>query len=116
MSTKHRFTTTVLLILSLAAATPPGASAKPMPADSETVANPPLAAVYSFQDKTMVPTDRAVTAALHAPAPIALAATTGKGFDWGDAIIGMAGGLAIATLGFGGALVLSQNRARRTAA
>ena len=37
-----------------------------------------------------------------------------SGFDWGDAGIGAAGGLAISMLGLGGALVItSQRRTRR---
>jgi hypothetical protein len=35
-------------------------------------------------------------------------------FDWGDAGIGAAGGIALSMVGFGGALAVSQNRARRT--
>ena len=38
----------------------------------------------------------------------------GGGFDWGDAGIGAAGGLALAMLGLAGALTLSQRRARRS--
>ena len=36
------------------------------------------------------------------------------GFAWGDAGIGAAGGLAIAMLGVGGGIALSQRRSRRT--
>lgn len=35
------------------------------------------------------------------------------GFDWGDAGIGAAGGLALSMLGLGGALVVSQRRTRQ---
>jgi hypothetical protein len=35
------------------------------------------------------------------------------GFDWGDAGIGAAGGLALAMLGIGGGLVISRQRPRR---
>src|SRR5450755_2293398 len=38
------------------------------------------------------------------------------GFDWGDAGIGAAAGIALAFLGLGGALLISQRRARRTRA
>jgi len=38
------------------------------------------------------------------------------GFDWGDAGIGAAGGLALATLGIGGGLAISQRRERRSGA
>ena len=37
-----------------------------------------------------------------------------SGFDWGDAGIGAAGGLALAMLGVGGGLVISHQRSRRT--
>jgi hypothetical protein len=37
-----------------------------------------------------------------------------SGFDWGDAGIGAAGGIALAMIGLGGALAASRNRARRT--
>ena len=35
------------------------------------------------------------------------------GFDWGDAGIGAAGGLALAMVGLGGVVAVSQGRARR---
>jgi hypothetical protein len=37
-----------------------------------------------------------------------------SGFDWGDAGIGAAGGIALSMIGLGGGLAVSQNRARRT--
>jgi hypothetical protein len=37
-----------------------------------------------------------------------------SGFDWGDAGIGAAGGLALAMVGLGGWVAVSQSRARRT--
>jgi hypothetical protein len=36
-----------------------------------------------------------------------------SGFDWGDAGIGAAGGLALAMLGLGGALAVSSQRRAR---
>jgi hypothetical protein len=41
--------------------------------------------------------------------------TPASGFDWGDAGIGAAGGLALATLGVGGAVVISHRRPRPAA-
>ena len=38
--------------------------------------------------------------------------TPNSGFDWGDAGIGAAGGLALAMLSLGGTLALSQRRTR----
>lgn len=45
--------------------------------------------------------------------PVVRITTPASGFDWGDAGIGAAGGLAIAMLGFGGGLVISSHRPRR---
>ena len=47
------------------------------------------------------------------PAQVVRITTPASGFDWGDAGVGAAGGLALAMLGVGGALVISQ-RPRRT--
>lgn len=44
--------------------------------------------------------------------PIVRVITPNSGFDWGDAGIGAAGGLALAMLGLGGTLALSQRRTR----
>jgi len=46
--------------------------------------------------------------------PVVRITTPASGFDWGDAGIGAAGGLALAILGLGGGLVISQHRPRRT--
>jgi hypothetical protein len=81
-------------------------------------ANPTSAAGYSRQDKSiMASASRSATAgiakATAPPAVVRLQAPAG-GFDWGDAGIGAAGGIALSMLGLGAALVVSQNRARRT--
>jgi hypothetical protein len=68
---------------------------------------------YARQDKQLIPSSSSQTPVNTAPAS-APAATSGSGFDWGDAGIGAAGGLAIAVVGIGGALGLSQRRTRRT--
>ncbi len=44
--------------------------------------------------------------------PIVRVVTPNSGFDWGDAGIGAAGGFALAMLGLGGTLALSQRRPR----
>jgi hypothetical protein len=36
------------------------------------------------------------------------------GFDWGDAGIGVAGGVALSMIGLAGALAVSQRRTRRS--
>ncbi len=46
--------------------------------------------------------------------PVVRIITPASGFDWGDAGIGAAGGLALAMLGFGVGLVISHHRPRRT--
>ena len=46
--------------------------------------------------------------------PVVRITTPASGFDWGDAGIGAAGGLALAMLGLGGGLVITHQRPRRT--
>jgi hypothetical protein len=46
--------------------------------------------------------------------PIVRITTPASGFDWGDAGIGAAGGLALAMLGVGGGLLITHQRPRRT--
>ena len=46
--------------------------------------------------------------------PVVRITSPASGFDWGDAGIGAAGGLAVAMLGLGGGLVISHQRPRRT--
>jgi hypothetical protein len=50
-----------------------------------------------------------------APATVVRFVARSSGFDWGDAGIGAAGGLALSMVGVGGALALSQHRTRHTA-
>jgi hypothetical protein len=151
----HRIPTTAAVILALAAAGAPTATARPAD-DPATPVNRAPAAVYSSPDKSMIPVtppatsgggvgraallgslaqqerqrvaalsayregqlatafDVAATAANKASAPQAVVRVHApqSGFDWGDAGIGAAGGLALAMLGLGGALVVSQ-RSRR---
>lgn len=45
--------------------------------------------------------------------PVVRITAPASGFDWGDAGIGVAAGLAIAMLGLGSGLVVSQHRPRR---
>jgi hypothetical protein len=157
MTITHRFGTGVVLALAVAAASAPGASARPADDPAITVNRAP-AAVYSRPDKSLIPTsppatsgvavgraapvrslaqqqrqrdaalsayregqlatasDVAATAANKASAAQAIdrIQTPQSGFDWGDAGIGAAGGLALSMICLGGALAVSQNRARRT--
>lgn len=47
--------------------------------------------------------------------PVVRVTTPASGFDWGDAGIGAAGGLALAMLGLGGGLVISNHRPQQKA-
>ena len=112
----NRTATTAAIILSLAAAGAPAASARPadfVPAGKQAPPN----GVYSRPDKSLIPvaTPYGVdnTNAIAPPAVVRIQTVAG-GFDWGDAGIGAAGGLALAMLGVGGGLVISHHRPRRT--
>lgn len=121
MTTTHRAATTALLVLSLAAASAPTAAARP--AEFAPDSKPAPTTVYSRPDKSMVPvtapspTGGTVVKQSASP-PIVRAQPPVSGFDWGDAGIGAAGGLALAMLGVGGGLALSRRpqRGRRTTA
>lgn len=142
MTTTHRMTRTAALVLTLAGVAAPAATARPAD-DPATPASRTPAAVYSRPDKSMIPMtppatssgaigraglsayregqlatalDVAATAANRASAPQAVVRVHApqSGFDWGDAGIGAAGGLALALLGVGGGLVISHQHPRRT--
>ena len=108
MISAHRITPTAAVILSLAAAGAPTAAAA-VSTNPATTANQPPASVYSRPDKSMV----RVTTPGSAPQAVVRIQTPPSGFDWGDAGIGAAGGLALAMIGLGGALAVSQRRSRR---
>ena len=121
MTTTHRIGTTAVLILSLAAAGAPAASAASYSRQDKSIvpaANPSPAAVYSRQDKSIVPatsplTTAGSTAKVSAAPPVVRVQVPASGFDWGDAGIGAAGGFALSMIGLGGALAVSQYRTRR---
>jgi hypothetical protein len=46
-------------------------------------------------------------------APTIVRVSAARGFEWGDAGIGAAGGFALSMIAVGGAMTLSQRRARR---
>ena len=107
---------TAAIILSLAAAGAPAASARP------AYPVPPIhqspAAVYSRPDRTMIPVSAPYVGAVAtttAPPAVARVQAPQSGFDWGDAGIGAAG-LALSAIGIGGAFAVSQRRSRRTTA
>jgi hypothetical protein len=121
MTTTHRISTTAALILSLAGAGAPAASAASYSRQDKSIvpaANPTPAAVYSRQDKSIVratspSTTTANTAKVSAAAPVVRIQAPTSGFDWGDAGIGAAGGFALSMIGLGAALAVSQHRTRR---
>lgn len=110
MISTPRITTTAAVILSLAAAGAPTATATLTSTNPATTANQQTATVYSRPDKSII---RDTTPA-NAPQAVVRITTPPNGFDWGDAGIGAAGGLALAMLGVGGALMITQQRPRRT--
>jgi hypothetical protein len=124
MTTTHRIGTTAVLILSLAAAGAPAASGASYSRQDKSMvpaANPTPAAVYSRQDKSMVaatspPTTVGTTTKVSAQPLVVHVQAPANGFDWGDAGIGAAGGLALSMIGLGGAVAVSQHRARRNPA
>ena len=123
MTTTHRMTATAAVILSLAAAGAPTAIARPVGADPPTAANQAQApaAVYSRPDKSLIPVTTPYGGGIPASSAqqaVVRIQTPQNGFDWGDAGIGAAGGVALAMLGFGGALVITHRpkRTRRTTA
>ena len=109
MTATHRITTTAAVILSLAAAGAPTATATVSATTPTTTSNQPPASVYDRPDREMIP----VTTPGSARPAVVVIQTPASGFDWGDAGIGAAGGLAIAMIGLGGALAVSQRRSRR---
>jgi hypothetical protein len=117
MITTHRMTTTAAVILSLAAAGAPTAIARPVGADTATAANQAPATVYSRPDKSLIrvsaPYGDSTSRQATAPQAVVQVQTPPSGFDWGDAGIGAAGGVALAMLGLGGALVIT-HRPKRT--
>jgi hypothetical protein len=117
MTPTHRITTTAAIMLSLAAAGAPTARARP--ADFTPAAGHTPTAVYSRPDKSLIrvaaPSTTGGTVVQQSASPaVVRIQTPPSGFDWGDAGIGAAGGIAIAMLGVGGALVVSNRRPRRT--
>jgi len=115
MTTTRRTGTIALLVLSLAAASAPIASARP--ADFAPASKHVPASVYNRQDKSIVPSTAPTTIAgitkTTAPPAVVTVQAPASGFDWGDAGIGPAGVLALALICLGGALAASQRRTRR---
>jgi hypothetical protein len=108
MHTTYRITTTAAVVLSLAAVGAPTATAMLSSTNPATTANQAPATIYSRPDKSMI----RVTTPGSVPQAVVRIQTPPNGFDWGDAGIGAAGGLALAMLGLGSGLVVAQRRGR----
>jgi hypothetical protein len=93
--------TSAALILALGSISAPAAAARVLPPD------PPCSSCgYSELGQ------RASGSTVNPP-PAIVRVESRSGFDWGDAGIGAAGGIAISIASLGGALAVSQRRARR---
>lgn len=103
MTTTNRITTSIVVALALGASAAP-ASARPF--DLNANGSQVLAQTGS--------TPATSQAATPPPATIVRITAHTSGFDWGDAGIGAAGGLALSMVGLGGGLAVSQRRTRRT--
>jgi hypothetical protein len=101
MTTHHRITTSAIVALALAA----GAS----PASAKFFNVNPNGSYVAVNPHATNPTPSGNT-----PTTIVRIAAPDSGFDWGDAGIGAAGGLALTLIGVGGAFAVSGHRARRT--
>jgi hypothetical protein len=87
--TNHHLKKTTALALALGAILPATATAKPVGPD-------PSGPSFAIPQT-----------------PVVRITTPASGFDWGDAGIGAAGGLALAMLGVGGGLAVTHQRPRR---
>jgi hypothetical protein len=154
----NRTATTAAIILSLAAAGAPAASARPAayvpprhqpptalstrPNKSMIPVSPPATGSNALDESwvlsSLPPQERDRVAAFSAlndpqlraafdidvpaarnartPQAVVRAHVPQSGFDWGDAGIGAAGGLALSMIAVGGAFAVSQRRSRRSTA
>jgi hypothetical protein len=108
MTAPQRITTALAVALALATSAGPGpALARPFDLNG----NGSYVPVTAHSAHARIPAAASGTAA-RSPTIVRVTAP-GRGFDWGDAGIGAAGGVALAAIGLGGALVLSEQRTRR---
>ncbi len=107
MTTTHRITTAIALALALGASAAP-ASAWPTNINANGSEVPAMPTSTQPAAQPNGPSRTVSTS----PAIVRVGASNG-GFDWGDAGIGAAGGLALSMIGLGGALAVSKNRTRR---
>ncbi len=107
MITTHRMTATVVVALALGTS---AAAASARPIDITPTGSEVPAGSASVQASTRA--TRPVSP-VSTPATIVRVTAHNTGFDWADAGIGAAGGLAVSMVGLGGALTVSQRRGRR---
>jgi len=103
MTTTHRIATGIAAALALALAAAAPASATPWDPNSRDPSIP----IRPAPEPAMI-----APAPSHASSGPVVVVTERDGFNWSDAGIGAAGGLALALIGGGGAVVVSQ-RPRR---
>ena len=97
MTTTRRIAAVVCTAIALAACAGPAfAGTMNLNGNGSYVESPPTHAQYTSSDQAATPAIVHVTAS--------------NGFDWGDAAIGAAAGIAIAALLVGGGLTLAQHR------
>lgn len=118
MSTRCRTTTAALIALALTAGAAPTASAKPIDPNAPT-GTKSAAPVYSRPDKSMIATTLqhpygGDPSQATVPQPVVRVQAPKSGFDWADAGIGAAGGLALSMIALSGGLAVTQRRDRRT--
>jgi hypothetical protein len=104
MTTTHRISTGAVLALALATGAAP-VSARPFDLNPNGSYVPVVAAAHGQATRA--------SGSLSAPPTIVRVTARNTGFDWGDAGIGAAGGLALSMIGLGGTLAVSQHRNRR---
>jgi hypothetical protein len=111
VTTIHRISTGLALMLALAVIAAP-ASARPFDLNANGSYVPATTTTNSGARSDVSSTNGYDFARV--PSSVVRIVSGDTGFDWGDAGIGAAGGLALAMVGLGGAVVVSQSRARRT--
>jgi hypothetical protein len=108
MTTTNRISIGALLALTL------GVSAVPASARSfDLNANGSYVPAPAASTRAAVQAAQASAPPSTPPAIVRVTAHS-NGFDWGDAGIGAAGGVALSMIGLGGTLAVSQHRNRRT--
>jgi hypothetical protein len=128
MLAKNHLKATAGIAMAVAAVGAPAAAAAPVHGpvvrqDKQVIISAPAGrtlapSTFSRQDKQVLPGATAGTSVASSPRPTSPYAMPGGGFDWGDAGIGAAGGLALSIAGLGTALVVMRRRpgASRTSA